>query len=157
MTLKVTWLADSGGSGNCGSDGGAGASAGHNLADDDSCSAFFVQPGDLNNTPAALIPRDCKTMAAPTKTFALVSSSPLWSAIPLSDCTDVNSIAVTTDQRGASRPQGAACDMGSFEASPNAPPNAAASPDQGALTRSVAVLNGSQSNDPILTPLLPGP
>ncbi|HUE90026.1 MAG TPA: thrombospondin type 3 repeat-containing protein [Vicinamibacterales bacterium] len=116
VTLKNTVMADSGDGGNCGSDRGAGTSAGHNLSDDNSCSYFFNQLGDLNNTPAGLDPNGLQNNGGATKTIALVSSSPALNAIPVSACTDTNSLAVTTDQRGIPRPQGAACDMGSFEA-----------------------------------------
>src|SRR5437868_1711708 len=34
---------------------------------------------------------------------------------PVSACTDENLVAVTSDQRGVARPQGAACDIGAFE------------------------------------------
>lgn len=113
LTLKNTVMADSGNGGNCG--GFSGRSAGYNLSDDNSCSSFFIQPGDLNGTPAGLDPAGLQNNGGATKTFALVSSSPALNAIPVSACTDVNSLPVTTDQRGISRPQGSACDMGSFE------------------------------------------
>lgn len=115
VTLKSTVMADSGAGGNCGSDRAAGTSAGHNLSDDNSCSSFFIQPGDLNSTPAGLDPAGLQDNGGATKTFALMSSSPALDAIPVSACTDVNSLAVATDQRGISRPQGSACDMGSLE------------------------------------------
>ena len=113
VTFKNTLMADSADGGNCGGYGGT--SAGHNLSDDNSCSSFFVQPGDLNNTPAGLDPAGLQDNGGATKTFALESTSPALNAIPVSACTDVNSLAVTTDQRGILRPQGSACDMGSFE------------------------------------------
>lgn len=145
VTFKGTVMADSGNGGNCGGYGGA--SAGHNLSDDDSCSSFFIQPGDLNSTPAGLDPAGLQANGGVTKTFALVWSSPALNAIPVSECTDVNTLAVTIDQRGISRPQGMACDIGSFEASSNAPPNAEAGPDQGTFVGNLVALNGSASND----------
>jgi hypothetical protein len=45
----------------------------------------------------------------PTQTIALLASSPAINHIPTSAC------AVTTDQRGITRPQGPACDIGAFE------------------------------------------
>ncbi len=116
VTFKSTVLADSGDGGNCGGDRPSGTSAGHNLSDDNSCSSFFNQPGDLNNRPAGLDPAGLQNNGGATNTFALLSSSPALNAIPVSACTDVNGLAVTTDQRGIPRPQGSACDMGSFEA-----------------------------------------
>jgi hypothetical protein len=143
--LKSTVLADSGTGGNCLV---VGTSAGHNLSDDNSCSSFFIQPGDLNGVPADLDPAGLQDNGGLTKTFGLAWGSPALDAIPVSECTDVNSLAVTTDQRGISRPQGAACDMGAFEASLNEPPNAEAGPDQGAFVGNIVYLDGSASNDP---------
>lgn len=113
--LKNTVLADSGAAGNCFVFVAA-TSAGHNLSDDSSCVSGFIKPGDLNGVPAGLDPAGLQDNGGATKTFALVSGSPALDAIPVSACTGVDSHAVTTDQRGISRPQGSACDMGSFEA-----------------------------------------
>jgi hypothetical protein len=142
--LKNTVLADSGAGGNCLV---VGSSAGHNLSDDNSCSSFFIQPGDLNSTPAGLDPAGLQDNGGVTKTFALMSSSPALNAIPVSACTDANSVAVATDQRGISRPQGLACDIGAFEASANAPPNAEAGADQGTFVGNSVALDGSGSTD----------
>ena len=153
VTFKNTVMADSADGGNCGGFGG-GTSAGHNLSDDNSCSSFFIQPGDLNSTPAGLDPAGLQDNGGATKTFGLVSSSPALNAIPVSECTHINSVAVTTDQRGISRPQGSACDMGSFERTTfNAPPNAEAGPDQGTFVGNPVPLNGSDSNDPDFDPI----
>ena len=51
----------------------------------------------------------------PTKTIALLPSSPAVEAIPAANCTDIGGSPVTTDQRGAARPQGANCDIGAYE------------------------------------------
>jgi hypothetical protein len=149
--LKNTVMADSGDGGNCG--GFSGTSAGHNLSDDSSCSPIFIQPGDLNATSAGLDPAGLQDNGGTTKTVALLLSSPAVNAIPISECTDVDSLAVTTDQRGISRPQGSACDMGAFEASANTPPNAQAGPDQGTFVGNLVALDGSASNDADSDPL----
>jgi CSLREA domain-containing protein len=47
-----------------------------------------------------------------TKTHALLSGSP---AINTGTCLDYENATVLTDQRGVSRPQGSACDIGAFE------------------------------------------
>jgi hypothetical protein len=47
-----------------------------------------------------------------TWTHALGPGSP---AIDSADCRDIGGAPVPTDQRGLSRPQGSACDIGSFE------------------------------------------
>lgn len=95
------------------------SSAHYNLSDDNSCSAYFIQSGDLNNTAAGLEPSGLQNNGGPTKTVALLSTSPAVNAIPVSPtnyCTLVDGTTpVSTDQRGVSRPQGPACDIGAFE------------------------------------------
>ncbi len=93
-------------------------SQGHNLSDDASCG--FAGTGDLNSTAAGLDPGGLKANGGPTQTIALLTSSPAVNAIPLSPvnyCTDTNGNPVTTDQRGTTRPQGPACDIGAYELS----------------------------------------
>ena len=50
----------------------------------------------------------------PTQTHALLTGSPAIDAA--GDC--VADLSITTDQRGISRPQGTACDIGAFEPPP---------------------------------------
>lgn len=50
----------------------------------------------------------------PTQTMALLTGS---AAIDRGSCTDVAGATVATDQRGASRPAGATCDIGAYESS----------------------------------------
>ncbi len=93
-------------------------SQGHNLSDDASCA--FAGTGDMNSTAAGLDPSGLKANGGPTQTIALLASSPAVNAIPLSPvnyCTDTNGNPVTTDQRGTTRPQGSACDIGAYELS----------------------------------------
>jgi hypothetical protein len=54
----------------------------------------------------------------PTRTIQLLASSPALDAVPLEACTDAGA-ALTTDQRGVTRPQGAGCDIGAFERVPS--------------------------------------
>ncbi len=115
--------------GNCYLTGGVGQNAtsdGHNLSDDYSCSTFFTQVGDLNNIPAGLDPNGLQDNGGLTKTIALLPTSPAVDAIPVSPtnyCTLADGTTpVTTDQRGVTRPQGPACDIGAFELQP--PPGA---------------------------------
>lgn len=86
---------------------------GANLDTDASCANFAqVASTELGLTSLALNP------PGSTETFALVPGS---AAIDkATDCTDVTGNPVTTDQRGVSRPQGLACDIGAFEAQPQA-------------------------------------
>jgi CSLREA domain-containing protein len=50
-----------------------------------------------------------------TLTQALLSGSPAIDAGHQPSCTDGNSVAITTDQRGFARPGGTRCDIGAFE------------------------------------------
>ncbi|MGB8474832.1 MAG: MBG domain-containing protein [Candidatus Acidiferrum sp.] len=115
LTAKNSIVANNPSGGNC---AGTIISQGYNLSDDATCAASFTHTGDLNSTPAGLDPIGLKTNGGSTQTIALLSTSPAVDAIPLSPinyCTDASGNAVTTDQRGVTRPQGAACDIGAFE------------------------------------------
>jgi trimeric autotransporter adhesin len=116
-TLKNALIANSGGN-NCGGANGPFKSGGYNLSDDNSCSAYFTQTGDMNNTPAGLDPNGLKDNGGPTPTVGLLPSSPALDAIPLSACTDTSGQMITADQRGIARPQGTACDIGAFDRAP---------------------------------------
>jgi YVTN family beta-propeller protein len=110
-------VANSSSGGNCFNNPLGPVSAGYNLSDDATCTSF-TQTGDLNNTPAGLDPGGLQSNGGPTQTIALLATSPAVDAIPVSPinhCTDVVGNPVTTDQRGVSRPQGPACDIGAFE------------------------------------------
>jgi predicted outer membrane repeat protein len=79
-------------------------SLGHNLDSGTSCG--FTGPGDLSNTDPLL--GSLANNGGPTQTHALLPGSP---AID----TGINSGCPSTDQRGVTRPQGAACDIGAYE------------------------------------------
>src|SRR5215472_14648390 len=120
LVIKSTILANSPFGGNCGvsSSGGTIKSDGYNLSDDLSCTNFLNQGTDINNTSgtnnnfAGLGP--LANNGGPTLTFALLPTSPAIDKIP-APCTDTNGNTIATDQRGVSRPQGPACDIGAFE------------------------------------------
>ena len=120
--LKNTILANSASGGNCSVASGTLTSLGYNLSDDTTCATFFNQPGDMNSTGAGLDPAGLNSNGGPTQTIALLPASPAVDAIPVSACTDVAGSPVTTDQRGAARPQGRACDIGAFELVPQGMP-----------------------------------
>jgi hypothetical protein len=101
VALKNTIVADNVG-GNC---GGNLVSQGHNLSSDTSCVSFNAA-GDLNSTDPKLGP--LQNNGGPTFTEALLPSSP---AIDAGD----NNGCPSTDQRGVSRAQGGACDIGAYE------------------------------------------
>jgi hypothetical protein len=104
-TLKNTIIALSGG--NC-ANTGTFTAQGKNFATDGTCPGFTqVTSADLNLGPLA-------NNGGPTQTHALGSDSVAIDAA--TDCTDTGGTTVTTDQRGAARPQGSNCDVGSYEA-----------------------------------------
>jgi hypothetical protein len=126
--VKNTLLANSTAGGNCDNDTTNGAavftSNGHNLSDDNSCAAYFNQTGDINDPSggAGLDPAGLQNNGGPTDTIALLATSPAVDAIPVSPtnyCTDANGNPLATDQRGVTRPQGPACDIGAFELAPS--------------------------------------
>jgi predicted outer membrane repeat protein len=99
--------------------GGTVIASGVNFTTDGTCPGFTqvpsTGPGGLNLGPLA-------DNGGPTQTHALLPGSVAIDAAP--DCTDLNSTpdkihapqdVVTTDQRGIGRPQGSACDVGSYE------------------------------------------
>jgi hypothetical protein len=116
ITIKNSILANNHG-GNClqnASPTGTRTSLGHNLSDDAFCTGFLTDSSDSNSTPAGL-DTGLKNNGGPTQTVALLSGSPAVNAIPLTNCTDASGRVVATDQRGVTRPQGTACDIGAYE------------------------------------------
>jgi hypothetical protein len=81
--------------------------AGHNLSSD--LSAGFTDPTSRGGIDPQLGP--VADNGGPTPTMALLPASP---AIDAGD----DSVCPPTDQRGVTRPQGAACDIGAFELAP---------------------------------------
>lgn len=98
---------------------GAVADAGFNFVDDDSCAGIAANAADPRLGPLA-------GNGGPTPTRVPGEGSPLVDAVPAESCT-----AVTGDQRGVLRPQGAACEIGSVEVGLLEPPPA---PSPGAPT-----------------------
>jgi predicted outer membrane repeat protein len=109
-------------------------SLGFNLEGGTSCG--FTATGDQQNVAVAevLVTDDVTGLplladnGGPTETIALVDAdtnpdNPAVDAIPLIDCTDVDDVPVSIDQRGVERPQpeGGNCDIGAFELAPEVP------------------------------------
>ena len=112
-----------GGGENCAVD--SSASNGYNFSDDASCG--FGATGDRESAGDP----DLGALAdngGPTATRLPGSTSPLLDAIPTVACQDDGAAGVTTDQRGVSRPQGSACDIGAVEVEVAAPPTPPPSP-----------------------------
>lgn len=95
--------------GNCFNSNGFLNSLGYNLDSENSCG--FNAPGDLTNTDPQLGP--LQDNGGPTWTQALPPGSPALDQIP--DGVNGCGTTFTTDQRGLSRPQGPACEMGAYE------------------------------------------
>ena len=108
LNLRNTIVANSTAGGNCGGNPANPSLSNHNLSSDASCA--FGSAGDLNNANPLLGP--LASNGGPTATHALLSGSPAIDAVPAASCT------VSTDQRGVTRPQGADCDIGAYEAVP---------------------------------------
>jgi len=117
MTIVNTLLSENRGSSfgptNCSAIGPV-TSLGHNLSTDGTCTGYFNQAGDLNNTPAGLDPAGLQDNGGPTPTIALIDGSAAIDAGRDSVCAvaPVNG----ADQRGVMRPTGPRCDIGAFEA-----------------------------------------
>jgi hypothetical protein len=80
---------------------------GYNLESGTDCG--FTGTGDLQNTDPKLDPNGLQNNGGPTQTLALEPDSAAVDHIP------TGSSCPATDQRGVSRPQGSACDIGAFE------------------------------------------
>jgi CSLREA domain-containing protein len=106
-TLKSTILAAGSSGGACG--GGPPTSAGTNIDSDGTCS--LAGPGDRPGVDPRLGP--LAPNGGSTMTHALLAGSPAIDTADPATCP-------ATDQRGVTRPQGAGCDVGAFEATPEA-------------------------------------
>ena len=103
MTVGNTLLAGNL-DGNC---DGVISSSGYNLSDDTHCGGAFTGPGDLNNVTLSMQPFG--NYGGPTQTQPPQAGNPAIDHVPLAACSP------SSDQRGAARPFGAACDSGAVE------------------------------------------
>ncbi len=87
------------------SSGGSFTASGVNLDSDGSCPGFTITSDPLLGP--------LQDNGGPTPTLALLPGGPAIDAAL--DCSDLNGASVSDDQRGVSRPQGPACDLGAFE------------------------------------------
>ncbi len=110
IILKNTVIANSPSNGNCVLANNPSShlnSNGFNLSDDNSCTAYFIQPGDKNNLNAHL--GGLANYGGSTLTHMPLRGSPLI---------DKGQCSTGTDQRGKPRPVGIACDIGAVERQP---------------------------------------
>jgi hypothetical protein len=94
-------------------DGTPAISLGYNLDSDGTCNLIAI--GDISGADPLLGP--LQNNGGTTDTHALLVGSQAIDAIPVGDCT------LSTDQRGVTRPQGTACDIGAFELEVSAEPS----------------------------------
>ena len=90
------------------------SSSDYNLSSDASCTSF-TQPHDMQNVNPLIGP--LANNGGPTQTHALLPGSPAVDRIPA-----VGANCPAIDQRGIARPQGLACDIGAYEATPAVAP-----------------------------------
>ncbi|MBV9447580.1 MAG: RICIN domain-containing protein [Streptosporangiaceae bacterium] len=128
MTVSQSIVANgAGGGGNC-SGSPAIVDGGHNIDTGTSC-GFSAANRSMSNTNPALGP--LASNGGPTQTMALPSDSPAVNAIPAT----VAGCPGSTDQRGVSRPQGPACDIGAYELIAQTPPPPPPPPPAGGQIR----------------------
>lgn len=108
-SLENTILANNTG-GDCDNRGGSFTDAGYNLDDDGSCGFTSGHHSFSNNQNANL--GALSSNGGSTQTLPLLYPSAAIDAIPLG----TNGCGLSADQRGVPRPQGAACDIGAYEA-----------------------------------------
>ena len=115
--------------------GGSPTSLGHNLIGDATDCGYVATIGDQVGTadnPVDPLLGPLQNNGGETETYALLFGSSAIDAIPVDACNDELGNPVTEDQRGVARPQGAECDIGSYEAESAAFPNTFMSPMTGA-------------------------
>jgi predicted outer membrane repeat protein len=117
VRIKNSLVVGSGVVGNC---SGEFSSSGRNYSTDSTCPGFAVVTSDeLRLGPLA-------DNGGPTATHALLSGSVAIDSAP--DCNNVRGRMVDSDQRGAPRPFGAACDVGAYEAGSTPEPSRTPTP-----------------------------
>ncbi len=82
------------------------------IGEDNGCSGIFTELGDVVDVDAMLGP--LTDNGGPTETHQPLDGSPAIDGVS-GACEDAAGDEVTTDQRDITRPQGVACDIGSYE------------------------------------------
>ena len=97
---------------------GSTTSNGYNVDDDGTC-GFGSGPGDHSDLTTALGLAALAANGGVGQTQLPAASSPLVDKIPTASCGA--GAGITTDERGVTRPQGSACDIGAVELSTTSP------------------------------------
>jgi hypothetical protein len=120
--------------------------AGYNIDDGSSCGFSTASQSHSNSNPVL---GALASNGGPTQTMALPANSPAVDAVPAS----VSGCAHSTDQRGMSRPQGPACDIGAYELfkPPPPPPPPPTGPIKGYAGKCVDDFHsGTRNGNPIV-------
>ncbi len=110
LTLSNSIVANNNGGNNFQNDDGTFTSQGHNLSDN--WNGLIIDPSDLTANPLL---GELTNNGGPTQTIPLLPGSPAIDAGNDTICADPDAVN-NLDQRGVTRPQGAHCDIGAFEA-----------------------------------------
>ncbi len=144
--IKNSIVLGSGTSGNC---FGTLLSRGRNYSTDHTCSGFTVATSDELRLDVLA------DNGGPTETHALLGGSVAIDSAP--DCNDLRGGAVDSDQRGALRPWGVACDVGAYEAgavtpTPTSTPTNTPTPSRTPTPSPTATWTSSPTVTPTRTP-----
>jgi hypothetical protein len=118
---------------------------GYNLSNSTDC-GFNASTSKSGVANLGLDPKGLQDNTGPTQTIGLVAGSPAIDAIPVG--TNSCGASGDADQRGVSRPQGSACDIGAFELIPpdnTAPTITITTPAKGATYLLGQVVNADYS------------
>lgn len=94
-------------------------SEGYNIDSGNTCG--FSAGTDKINTNPKLHTSGLQNNGGAITTIALQTTSPAINSVPLANCTTNSGGALTTDQRGLTRPDNSACDAGAYELDTTAP------------------------------------
>ena len=137
--------------------GGSVTDSGYNVSSDSANSGVYNSCGlstdnhsvfDADGSPVDVNLGPLQNNGGPTDTLMPLGDSPILDVIPPEFCTDLGGspAAITTDQRGQSRPQGAGCEIGAVEV-----PAITVTPD----AKSVAYNDSAPAYTFTLSPLTP--
>ncbi len=122
-------------------------SLGHNVFSDASCGPTG---SDLISTSPLL--GALTNNGGLTPTHAPLLGSLVIDAVPVADCTDTSGVPIATDQRGVTRPQGLACDIGAVELAETPTPTITSTPTPTLTSTPTATTTATQTFTSTATP-----